>query len=678
MEVLFVKKLFDCYSRLLIDNHISDVKDSYMRNFSPEEYVRLVKLSGVESSMLYACCHNGNCYYPTAVGHQHANLEGRDIFGETVNLLRRNNISPIAYYTATYHNDCAKRFPHAGIVNRAGENHRGRYWFTCPNQRDAVEFYKAQIREIVQYDIDGIFIDMTFWPAVCRCSACREKFGRPFPQVIDWSDPQWVAFQRFREKSLADFAAELTAAAKECKPQINVVHQFSPVLHGWFLGQSAGIAEVSDYASGDFYGGNLQQRFGVKTFDAFSRRIPFEFMTSRCVNLRDHTSLKCDEELFLSAVTTLANGGAYFFIDAINPDGSLNEDFYRKLKVINEKLEPFKKAVAENHFTLTAETGIYFSINCCVDKQLNGTLFSDFTGDDANNMLVRQNAVLDEALGTAEILNRMHIPFKIVKKGDCLGKYKALIINNCSYLDAAECEKIREFVASGGTLIATGDTSIMDFEGNSGGNFQLADVFGVDFSGKYSDKVTYSGTKLLLARNPVPLVTPHRDTEVRAYLTMPDFPAGDPVKYASIHSDPPGKMTGFPALTVNVYGKGKCVWLAQALFILRQHSQQEFGRQLFEEFLPQFLTGSSSLHPAAELTLLASEENGRHMLAVVNRQNDFPVVPLHNVKLEFCVPWEFSKIIRVSDGTPAVYERDGTGITMNINELQYAEFFIFE
>ena len=65
-------------------------------------------------------------------------------------------------------------------------------------------------------------------------------------------------------------------------------------------------------------------------------------------------------------------------------------------------------------------------------------------------------------------------------------------------------------------------------------------------------------------------------------------------------------------------------------------------------------------------------------MAVLQRQNDFPVVPLHNVKLEFCVPWEFSKITRVSDGTPAVYERDGTGITMNINELQYAEFFIFE
>ena len=48
-----------CYSRLLIDNHITDLKPEYMSRFDPQEYVRLVKLSGVESAMVYACDHNG-------------------------------------------------------------------------------------------------------------------------------------------------------------------------------------------------------------------------------------------------------------------------------------------------------------------------------------------------------------------------------------------------------------------------------------------------------------------------------------------------------------------------------------------------------------------------------------------------------------------------------------------
>ena len=107
-------KWFDkCYSRLLIDNHITDQRPEYMSRFSPEEYVRMVKLAGVESSMVYACDHNGNCYYPTQCGHQHANLHGRDIFGETTRLLRHAGIAPIAYYTVTFNNDCARRFPQA-------------------------------------------------------------------------------------------------------------------------------------------------------------------------------------------------------------------------------------------------------------------------------------------------------------------------------------------------------------------------------------------------------------------------------------------------------------------------------------------------------------------------------------------------------------------------------------
>ena len=209
-----MKSLFECYSRLLIDNHINDIKDSYMRKFSPEEYVRLVKLSGVESAMVYSCCHNGNCYYPTKVGHMHANLEGRDIFGETVALLRQNDIVPIAYYTATYHNDCAKRFPGSRIIDNYGNTRDGRYHFTCPNQPEAEAFYLAQIREIMQYEVEGLFIDMSFWPSICVCDACRKKFGKALPETIDWGNPEWVAFQRFREKSMADFAAKLTQEAK--------------------------------------------------------------------------------------------------------------------------------------------------------------------------------------------------------------------------------------------------------------------------------------------------------------------------------------------------------------------------------------------------------------------------------------------------------------------------------
>ena len=139
------------YSRMLIDNHITDCDSRYMTAFSSENYVDMVKLAGVESSMVYACDHNGNCYYPTKVGHTHTGIGNRDIFGDTVSLLRKNNISPIAYYTILYHNDSAKRLPQARMKDINGLERNGRYRFTCPNSPDAQEFFKTQIREILSY-----------------------------------------------------------------------------------------------------------------------------------------------------------------------------------------------------------------------------------------------------------------------------------------------------------------------------------------------------------------------------------------------------------------------------------------------------------------------------------------------------------------------------------------------
>ena len=673
-----MNKLFQCYSRLLIDNHITDQRPEYMRKFSPEEYVRMVKLSGTESSMVYAADHNGNCYYPTRVGHQHANLCGRDIFGETTSLLKKNGIAAIAYYTVTYNNDCAVRIPSGCLIDAGGKSRRGRYHFTCPNQPQAIEFYSEQIREVLQYDLDGLFIDMTFWPSICSCDACRKKYGKPLPERIDWADPEWVSFQRFRESSMSEFAARLTALARSCRPDLAVTCQFSGVLGGWLVGQTDGIAAASDYASGDFYGGKLQQRLAVKVFDNATRKPPFEFMTSRCVTLNDHTSSKSPDELYLSALTTLANGGAYFFIDAINPDGTLLESFYRCLSGLNRRLTPFRDCLEKYRFRLTGQVGLWFSSSCCVDKRYNGVELKTFDGGSINYAEIVQTAVLDEVLGAAEVLNRLHFPFRVVKEGDDLSELQAVILCNIAYMSPEDCARVREFVRNGGTLIATGETSLYDFYGRSSENFQLADVFGADFAGKYSPSVTYFGEERILSWGEVPLSKAAADAQVRAVLTFPDFPVHDPDHYASIHSDPPGQQaTEYSALTVHSFGRGKCVYLAPTVFCLRHYTQQEFGKRLFREFLPQTVLHAENLPESAEVTLLKSEDGASHLFCIVNAQSDLPPVPLHGVELELALPFSVRKIVRVSDWAEVPFRRENGRIAFSVPEIREGEFFHF-
>jgi type 1 glutamine amidotransferase len=66
---------------------------------------------------------------------------------------------------------------------------------------------------------------------------------------------------------------------------------------------------------------------------------------------------------------------------------------------------------------------------------------------------------------------------------DDLAKFKVLILPNTACLDNAQVTAITQFVASGGGLVASLDTSLFDEFGNPRSGFALAKVFGVQHQG---------------------------------------------------------------------------------------------------------------------------------------------------------------------------------------------------
>lgn len=649
------------YARILIDNHITDDDPSFMSTFDPRAYVSLVKSAGMDAAMVYACCHNGNCYYPTKVGHMHINLGGRDIFGETINLLRQNGVAPVAYYTTIYHNQSAKTHPGWRMQNISGVQHDGRYWWSCPNNIDYLEFTKTQISEVITYDVDGIFIDMTFWPVVCYCPNCRIKYeqetGHELPVILNWRDPEWVRFQRFRQRTLGDFTQILTECIK-VQRDITVTYQSSPIIQGYMLGQSNGIADSSDYTSGDFYGGKYQHILGAKVLSSATKNHPYEFMTSRCVNLSDHTSMKSEWELRCEAATTLANGGASFFIDAINPDGTLVAEVYQRLGNISTTLAPFYRILKEYQPVLLAHVGIYLSLISHIDEKMNGT---PLEGMALNPWQYSMTPPVEEMMGVAMNLARDHRPYRVVRNDGDLSEFKELIINDARIMASDEVARIRNFVNEGGTLIATGLTSLLDNDGSPPNDFQLADVLGVSYLGQTSKKVNYIYTpasggmnenpKVVSCNRPSPFVKA-TTAKVIAILAEPLFDPDDPHHWASIHSNPPGKITEYAALTVNQFGKGKCIYLAPATFAILQDAQNSFGLWLFDKFIPRDLLVWTNAPACVEITFLKSMTKKAYLVCFVNYQRELPNVPVRNLVTKINLPemCELKLIKRVSDG----------------------------
>lgn len=660
-----------CYARLLIDNHITEDDPSFMTKFDPAEYVAMVKKAGVEASMVYAACHNGNCYYPTKVGHMHANLKGRDIFGETVDLLRQEGIVPVAYYTSVFHNHSARTHPAWRVTHVNGSQHGGRYWWSCPNNDEYRAFVLAQVGEVIAYDVDGIFNDMTFWPGICVCPSCRAKYlaetGQEIPRTIDWHSEKWVRFQRFRERSMAAFAQELTAFIKS-RRDMTVTHQTSTIMHGWMQAYTLGIAEACDYTSGDFYGGKYQHIIGSKVLAAASRNQPYEFMTSRCVNLRDHASMKSESELTAEAATTLANAGAFFFIDAINPDGTLESDVYERLGAVATKLTPFTRAVKRHQPVIAADKAFYYSSAAYVDDNASTDIMSPGGGKPA----------VDEMHGTSIVLTRSHVPFRAVTSAtEDYSGLNTIIMNNVTYTTEEENERLRTFVKNGGTLIATGTTSLYGPDGTSTGDFGLADVFGVSHAGGKAKRFHYLSFTdrhwLVSSHAGAPLVMAD-GAQVLARIVEPVFDP-DAEQYASIHSNPPGVATEYAGLTVHAFGTGTCVYLSSPVLSLQQDAQQTFGAWLFRQYSPSAFVLDTNAPPCVEITVSRSTTADAYLVSFVNYQKELPNVPVRDITAALRLPGVSAPTActRVSDGMRMDVELEDGSLVLRVPFLDTIE-----
>ena len=211
-----VKWYSGSFRRNMMDMHIEDWDESFLSRFDAREYVDLLKKARIQSTMLFANSHVGYCYWPTPVGKMHGGLKGRDLVGELTDLLNKAGIHAILYYSCIYDNWAYDKDPSWRVIDMEGMSSRernvrsiltGRYGVCCPNSQGYRDYVAAQLGDLAgRYDIRGVYLDMVFWPNVCFCGSCTERYesevGGKIPIVIDWNDETWIRFQKKREEKM--------------------------------------------------------------------------------------------------------------------------------------------------------------------------------------------------------------------------------------------------------------------------------------------------------------------------------------------------------------------------------------------------------------------------------------------------------------------------------------------
>jgi len=631
------------WRRSTIDMHIPDWDPRFLADFDVEQYIDAFVRSRAQSVLAYAQSHVGLFNYPTRVGVQHANLGGRDLLGEMIRVAHRRGLAFEVYTSLIFDRWAYDHHPEwrgQDIAGCAGFEFgpQSRYGLLCLNSPYR-EYVRSWIRELCErYEFEGMFFDMTYWPGVCYCPHCQRRWakeaGGKLPRVVDWTDPRWVHFQRTRERWLGEFAALATGTLKRFKPRASVEHQSSTLPSCWIKGASHPLVPANDFLQGDFYGSPLQGSFARKLLGELTPRRPFAYATSYSTNLFDHTGRKDPALLEAKASAAIADHSAFLFIDAIDPAGTVNTPAHDTMGRVFDRLAPH---YAELGGQRVADIAIYYSLDSKFDMRDNGRSVEAVGTGDTHT---------ESAMNVAARLLTHHLPFTVItaRQLDQLSRYAIVIVPNVHHLSAREARAFRAFVRRGGGLYASAGTSLVNPAGRRFADFQLRDVLGVSlvradwnpvnhflaptaagadvFAGWDADRPPYCRTCGFEVRA-------RPGAEVLATTTLP-WPASEPSRFSSIHSNPPWQRTDRPEVVLNRFGAGRAIYCASLLEDV--DGLRDVFIRLLRLLKPEF-TCEADAPPATELTLFHQPARRRHLLGLVSVQPDQPNLPVDGIKV---------------------------------------------
>ena len=444
-------------------------------------------------------------YYPTQIPlhHRSAWLGERDLFGELVAACRALDMVVVARTDShAVHQDVQDAHPDWIAVDASGQPRRHwaspDLWVACALGPYSLDFMTAVHGEIMaRYAVDGIFTNRWDGSGMCYCAHCRRNFAQAYgldlPLRVDAQDPRWRAYVGWYQERL--FAvwrlwdAEIRA--------INPGARFIPNAGGGALSylDMKTVGELADTLFAD-----RQGRSGVmppwssgkdaKEYRATLGAKPIVGIFSVGIesDYRWKDSVQSDAETRIWVADGIANGLRPWFTKFA---GAVYDR--RWLKTVAEIYAWHQRVERYLRNTVPlARVAVVYSQQTAA-----------FYGGEA-----AQAKVEDHTLGMYQALIDGRVPFEMVHDRLLdpahIGEFKLLILPNIAALSDAQCEQLRRFVAQGGSLLATYETSLYDEHGDARPDFGLADLFGAHFERRMPGPLKNSYLRLERERPPGP------------------------------------------------------------------------------------------------------------------------------------------------------------------------------
>ena len=547
--------------RILIDLHFPEWDKRILENFNAKQWIDNLIRANVDCGMFYAKDHYGNSYYPTKVGHQHKNLKGRDILGEVIKESKKKGLYTVVYLSLVWDKFVADNHPEWTMKDSKGNNIGQLFSIHICYNSGYKDYFIQQVKELLKrYKFNGFLFDMVNHAQDgCYCKTCKqlfkEKFGYAMPTEQTW-DERWGGFLEFRYSSNQRFAEDVVAEIKKISPETSVFfnyHGHPP--YSWDMGMRPfQHSRFNDYNCCETYPseeGVIHPSRGARFLEGLGKT--FGIFIGRFNRAWDYTT-KPIPQLKWEVFTALANGANHVsLIDQPFHDGRLDEVVYNRLspvyKEVKEKIALFRGMPIKH-------VALYYSVKT-----------RDWYGrEKSDRYLISFN-------GAFKSLLESHLPTDIIFDEtislEKLKEYPLLFLANVAILSEEEVEIFKDYVAQGGSLVATYETGLYDEYGRARKDFALAELFGANYAGKTEFEYNYikMGQDILgkgiEEENYVLVIGPgclvRNCAEAHGQLWVSFFNRTHE-KFFSHNMHPPFKSVG-PAIIVNQYGKGRVIYV---------------------------------------------------------------------------------------------------------------------
>lgn len=540
---------------LFYDNHTMKAVPDVGRGFDVEAFTDSIKSCGVDYLVFHARCNQGLAYYNTRIGTRHPSLQ-YDLFGKLSEACQRKGIALGAYFNA-------------GISSEEGLQHRE--WTTLyldgrslreprftPHVRTMCynsgyrDHLIAMVKEVLyNYPVAGLMIDCLInYPCVCPvCVAEMKKEG------VDWSDLDAVT--RFAELSAVRLAKDIADEAKKVKPGLLISNNYPS--YEELQDVNTYFDVVSLPASGEGYEFMPVMAHYVRTLGDY----PVLNMTGRFYDWGDFGGLLPEEAIKSELLYGLANGMRPNIGGHFHPRGDWEEPVLERIRKIytgiqaNEEWYDGAKPVTEIAVVYPAS-------------------IHRLRGDKGLRAAVR-------------VLSELKQQFDVVTLASDWSKYEVLIFPDDVFFDGETAKRVGRHLGEGKAVISTGFSGLDT--GKQG--FALEPEWGIKYLGENLFDPAYftvgdhyneglPGMPLSLYSNGID-VEVLGDTRVGAYLVKPYHNRGWDGEYA-FYYNPPDKVTGKPALTVN----GRVAHFSHRVFSGYHDKASVELRRVFSNVLDRF------------------------------------------------------------------------------------------